>query len=250
MITINGTTIDEEAVAREMQYHPSTSLEAARDTAARALVVRELLLQRASSLGIEAADEEAAVAAVLDRDVTCPDPDEASCRRFYSANQDRFRAADLFEAAHILLPARPDDQPAREAARRTAQDLIRLLLDRPDRFAELAKQHSACPSKDNGGHLGQIGRGDTNPEFENFLVSIEPGLCPVPVPSRHGYHVLRLDNRSLGAVQPFETVREEIARYLAATSRRRALAQYVQLLVGSARIEGVDMEGADSPLVQ
>jgi len=250
MITVNGTPIGEEAVAREMQYHPAPTLEQARDTAARALVVRELLRQRAGTLGIVAADEEEAVATLLAQEVAVPTPDEESCHRFYQANRDRYRAADLFEAAHILLPARALDRDQREAARRQAQDLIRTLLADPGCFAALAKAHSACPSRDNGGHLGQIGRGDTNPEFESFLLSVEPGLCPVPVPSRHGYHVLRLDRRVLGAVQPFALVRDVIARHLTARSRHQALAQYVSLLVGAARIDGISLDGADSPLVQ
>ena len=52
-VKVNGRIITEREIARETQYHPADSFEAARRKAAEALVVRELLLQQASRLGIE-----------------------------------------------------------------------------------------------------------------------------------------------------------------------------------------------------
>ena len=55
MILVNGREIAEGAVLAETQYHPAASPEEAMAAAARALVVRELLLQRAELLGIAGA---------------------------------------------------------------------------------------------------------------------------------------------------------------------------------------------------
>ena len=250
-ITVNGIEITDEDVAREVQYHPAGSLAEAQIEAARALVVRQLLLQRAAELGLEADDEDETAEALLRREVQVPEPDDAACRRYYDNNRRRYRARDLFEAAHILLPAAPDDTEARNAARQKAKELIRILLERPERFPELAARHSACPSAADGGHLGQISPGETNPEFETFLYHVEPGtICAVPVPSRHGYHVLRLDRRQLGEVQPFTAVRDAIAADLQRAAWTRAVRQYIQLLAGRAAISGFDLDAAESPLVQ
>jgi peptidyl-prolyl cis-trans isomerase C len=70
------------------------------------------------------------------------------------------------------------------------------------------------------------------------------------VESRYGWHVVEVVQRVEGAQLPFEAVRERIAEYLTERSRRRAFSQYVRLLVAEARIEGVELEGADSPLLQ
>ncbi len=250
-ITVNGVEITEEEVAMEVQYHPAASLDEARHEAARTLVVRQLLLQRAAELGVEAAGAEETVEALLRREVRSPEPDDAACRRYYERNRKRFRAQDLFEAAHILFPAHPEDAEARAAAKRNAEEAIGILLREPQRFAELAAALSACPSRENGGSLGQIAPGETNPEFETFLYHVEPGtLCAVPVPSRHGYHVLRLDRRQLGETQPFEAVRDRIAAYLRQAAWTRAVRQYIQLLAGRAAITGFALEAAESPLVQ
>jgi peptidyl-prolyl cis-trans isomerase C len=252
-ISVNGRVIEEREIARETQYHASRSLDEARRKATTALVVRELLVQRAQRLGIEqdGADVEGLVQALLDREVSVPKADEAACRRYYQANAKRFRSADLVEARHILLPAAPDDKEALAAARAKAQSIIDLLKDRPERFADLARELSACPSAKQGGNLGQLSRGSTVPEVETFLFQLEEGqLCPVTVRSRYGYHVLVVDRRISGRLLPFEAVHQKIADYLEDRVWRQAARQYVELLIGSADIEGIDLKGSVSPLVQ
>ena len=263
-VFVNGVEIGDHAINSEVQYHPSGSVEEAREAAARALAVRELLLQAARRLGIEEPDslengeaderetrDEALIRTLLAREVKTPEPDEATCRRFYDHNLQRFRSPDLFEAAHMLFPADPEDTEACASAKERACAALAQALEQPQRFAELAQQLSACPSAAQGGNLGQITRGQTVQEFETFLFNLEPGqICPVPVKTRFGYHVLRLDRRIEGRQLPFEVVRDRIADYLREHVWRRAISQYLQLLVGQAEIRGVELNGASTPLVQ
>lgn len=252
-ISVNGCLIEEREIARETQYHASGSLDEARRKAATALVVRELLVQRAQRLGIEQGckDTESLIEALIDREVSVPKADAAACRRYYEVNAKRFRSADLVEARHILLPAVPDDAAASGAARAKAQGIIDLLKEHPERFGDLARELSACPSAKQGGNLGQLSRGSTAPEVETFLFELEQGqLCPVPVRSRYGFHVLIVDRRIEGRLLPFEAVHEKIAKYLEDRVWRRAVRQYLELLIGSAEIKGIDLKGSVSPLVQ
>jgi peptidyl-prolyl cis-trans isomerase C len=251
-VSVNGRVIEEREIARETQYHASQSLDAARRKAAIALVVRELLVQRAQRLGIDGCDSvETLVQTLIDREVSVPKADGAACRRYYEANSKRFRSADLVEARHILLPAAPEDEQALAAARAKAQGLIDLLNERPERFADLARELSACSSGKQGGNLGQLSRGSTVPEVETFLFQLEEGqLCPVPVRSRYGFHVLIVDRRISGRLLPFEAVQKQVAEYLEDRVWRQAVRQYVGLLVGSADIKGIDLKGSISPLVQ
>jgi peptidyl-prolyl cis-trans isomerase C len=252
-ITVNDVVIGESEIARETQYHPAGSFEEARRKAAQALAVRALLLQRASCLGIgqDADTDEQRIAALIAAEVSTPRADEKTCRRYYETNLRRFRSSDLFEARHILFAVKPDDAEALAAARDSAEKAIAVLTAQPERFAALAKELSACSSAKQGGNLGQITRGSTVPEFETFLMELVPGqLCPVPIRSRYGYHVLRLDRRIEGKTLPFETVQAKIAAYLEERVWRQAVRQYIELLVGNARIIGLDLRGASSPLVQ
>jgi len=250
-IMVNGAEIAERAIAAELQFHPAENVEAAWQEAATALVVRALLLDRAAQLGIDEADEESTISALLAREVVTPEADEETCRRWFTANRRRFRSPDVYEAAHILFPAAAEDEAARATAKQAAEQTLALLRDAPQRFAELARERSACPSKANGGLLGQQSRGDLVPEIETFIMSLDEGqICPVAIASRYGFHVLRLDRRAAGIDLPYEAVAEDVARHLRTQSWQRAVSQYLRLLAGRADIEGFELDAAATPLVQ
>lgn len=262
VVKVNGVAIDSQAISAEIQHHPAGSPGAAEGAAVQALVVRELLLQEARRNGLEPApeldekgrretDEDALIRQLLEDVVTAPEADAATCRRFYENNRDRFRSPDLYEPAHILLAAAPEDTAAYDAAAAEATQIIGLLADRPDVFDAFARDRSDCSSKENGGRLGQVTPADVVPEFATFLCNLEEGqLCPVPVKTRYGVHILRLDRKVAGKTLPFEAVADTIADYLQETTWRRAVSQYIKLLAGRASIEGVAIEAAETPLVQ
>jgi peptidyl-prolyl cis-trans isomerase C len=260
-VAVNGAVIAGAEIAREVQHHAGATPKQAWQAATRALVVRALLLQRARELGVAAeprcedglreTEEEARIRALLEAEVRTPTADEDTCRRYYHANRTRFRSPDLFEPAHILFKAPSDDAAAHARALERAAGVLADVQRAPDRFESLARALSECPSAGEGGRLGQVARGDTTPEFEAALLSLEAGqICPAPVSTRYGVHIVRLDRKVAGDVLPFEPVRERIAAYLEASAWRRAVAQYVALLAGRARITGIAMPGAASPLVQ
>ncbi|HEY2534640.1 MAG TPA: peptidylprolyl isomerase [Xanthobacteraceae bacterium] len=125
------------------------------------------------------------------------------------------------------------------------------LLRAPERFDAVARELSNCPSGQHGGNLGQIGRGDTLPEFEQALFRLGPiGILREVVKTRHGFHIVVVDQRIPGETLPFEAVRERIAERLKAGVEERALRQYISILAGQAEIVGVDLQGAQTPLVQ
>ncbi|MBN8533418.1 MAG: peptidylprolyl isomerase [Rhizobiales bacterium] len=261
VVSVNGTVIPREAIARETQNHPATKPIEAWQAAARALAVRELLLQEARRLelrptptsdaeGRRETDDEALIRQLVEREVAVPEPDEATCQRYFEQNRKRFRSPDLYEVAHILIAA-PLESDARTKAREQAEALLRDLLEHPNRFGDRAKAHSACPSGQVGGSLGQIGPGQTVPEFEAALGRIPAGaIGPEPIESRYGFHIARVDRRIEGRDLPFEVARPRIAAYLAEHVRRTAIRQYLSLLAGRAVLEGVALDAAQSPLMQ
>ena len=257
-VTVNGVAIARDAIQREMQHHPAQKPIAAWQQAARALVVRELLLQRARQLGLtpeplsdaegrRETDDEAIMRALVEREVTVPEPDDETCRRYYARNHARFRSPDIYEASHILFAALPSDREAYARARADAEAVLATLRDNPDSFATLAQAYSRCPSAAQGGNLGQITRGQTTPEFEQALLALAPGeLCAEPVATRYGLHIIRLERKHEGRTLPYEAVAQRIANYLRDSVRQRAAAQYIARLVSAAQIEGIELAGAES----
>jgi len=63
-------------------------------------------------------------------------------------------------------------------------------------FADLAKQHSSCPSSSNGGDLGEFGPGMMVPEFDKVVFSADIGAVQGPVKTQFGYHLLEVTSRS------------------------------------------------------
>lgn len=257
-ILVNGREISEAEIAREMPHHPASSMAEARQCATEALVLRRLLLDEAERLGIprfqagsaDAADDPR-IGTLIDREVRTPEPDEAACRRYYERNPGKFRTPERYEARHILLSCPPDDTAARSAAKEKVARIIAALQLDPSLFAELAVAYSACPSRNQGGSLGLCERGDAVSEFETYALNLTEGeLCPVPVETRYGVHVIALDQKLPGEVLPFEAVADGIARYLRDASFQTAVRQYLMVLAGRAKIEGLEIAAAETPLVQ
>ena len=63
-------------------------------------------------------------------------------------------------------------------------------------FAELAKQHSSCPSGQRGGDLGEFGPGMMVPEFDKVVFSADVGTVQGPVKTQFGYHLLEVTSRT------------------------------------------------------
>jgi peptidyl-prolyl cis-trans isomerase C len=257
-VSVNGIVIPRDAIARETQHHPAGKPIAAWQSAARALVIRELLLQEARRLGIEAApksdasgrretEEEALVRGVVEQEVATPEPDEENCRRYYAQNRARFCSPAIYEAAHILFAAAKADTEAFNRAQRDADTVLAELRAHPQKFVDLARAHSACMSAAQGGNLGQITADQTTPEFERALFALAPGeISHEPVATRYGLHIIRLDRKIEGRELPFELVAERIAEYLRESVTRRATAQYVARLVSRAEITGLTLDGAEA----
>lgn len=252
-VSVNGVEIPRRRIAAEMQHHPARSPAAAWIAAARALIVRELLLQEANRLrlipqpisdenGRRETDEEALIRQLLEQEVRVPHPDPDSCRRYYEQNRRRFRSPDLYEAAHILIAADRRDERKFAVARGRAQQICLQLEQNPNSFAALAQIHSDCPSASQGGNLGQLTRGQTTPEFERALTTLRPGeISREPLETRYGFHIIRLDQRIEGRELPFEQVASRIADYLAARVWQHAHAQYVARLAARATVIGIEL---------
>jgi peptidyl-prolyl cis-trans isomerase C len=216
---------------------------------------RELLKQRAVAIGLlemATANEvriDQAIEELLAREVVTPAPTEEECRRYYESHQREFQSGDLVHARHILFQVTPS-VPIPEIRARAEQTLNELLRQ-PDRFEAVARELSNCPSGQHGGNLGQIGRGDTVPEFEKAVFRLGPtGLLREVIKTRHGFHIVAIDRRIPGETLPFEAVQERIAERLTAGVEERALRQYISILAGDAAIVGADLQGAKTPLVQ
>lgn len=62
-------------------------------------------------------------------------------------------------------------------------------------FAQVAREHSSCPSSRDGGNLGTFGRGMMVPEFDQVVFSAPVGEVQGPVRTQFGYHLVEVTHR-------------------------------------------------------
>lgn len=110
-ILVNKVQITDKEIGQEMQYHPAPSQEQAWRMAAQSLVIRQLLLQQAASNGLckdaesitPPETEETLIDQLLEHDVTVPEADEATCRRFYDTHPNSFTGEKTGERASFEI---------------------------------------------------------------------------------------------------------------------------------------------------
>ena len=228
----------------------------------------ELLRQAAMRAGLLAADDPVplqgalseaagqAIEALLDRELQLPDPSDEACRRHHAANAGRYAVGEQVQVRHVLFAVTPGVDV--NALRLRAEAcLLDLRCAKPpidggrERFDEVAASTSNCPSGGQGGDLGWLRSEDCAPELARELFGhAEIGVLPRLVHSRFGLHVVQVLARQPGLQPRFEAVHAAVAQALRQQCFATALRQYLQLLAGQARIEGVDLEASATPLLQ
>ena len=254
-LVVNGERVPHAVVAAEAQNHeaPKGKPGIAWRKAANAVAIRTLLLQEARQRGLQAdpvefgpgrfeTKEEALIRGLLEDVVKVETPSEHDVRREWKRDPSRFRSPPLWEVSHILCACDPRDNEAKNLAHARAVDLNAQALADPSGFAQLAKNHSDCGSKSSGGALGQVGPGDTVPEFEAAFRKLSAEqIAAEPVLTRHGWHIIRVDAVAEGAVLPFEAVRQKISDAMEKASWARSARFFISQLVASAEISGADL---------
>ena len=248
-VTVNGVMIDRTNIAQELQYHPAENKEDAVFLATQALVVRELLrlaVLDEPNLG-EAAwknDEEQAISSLIDKNVQATMPDIATCERYYKHNITDYMTDPIMNVRHILLACLPEDGEERLKLKKTAYEFIEQIKNDTNpnaEFIQLARQHSACPSKEQDGELGVINKGQTVPEFESVLFKLDAGLAPSPIESRYGFHVVDVLNKEPGIQMTYDQVSPAIHNKLSQQAFHQSLCDYLFTLANEAEIEGIEM---------
>ncbi len=225
----------------------------------------ELLRQAALSAGLLAASDmpsvdgvisEAAASAIemlLEQTLTGPEPSEEDCRRHYTAHESSYRTGERVHVRHILFAVTPgvDVVALRKRAEIALLDVRCHDGQSAGVFSNAARELSNCPSGAEGGDLGWLSAEDCAPEFARELFGhVEVGVLPRLVHSRFGLHVVEVLGREPGIARSFGEVRGAVANSLRQQTYVTALRQYMQLLAGEAVVTGVDLDAADTPLVQ
>jgi parvulin-like peptidyl-prolyl isomerase len=106
-------------------------------------------------------------------------------------------APEKVKASHILFMYKGSSRApetvtrSKEEAKKAAEAVLAELKKDSSKFADLARKQSDCPSKDQGGDLGEFGRGVMAKPFETAAFALKPGEISDVVETEFGYHVIQ-----------------------------------------------------------
>ncbi|MEE1086686.1 MAG: peptidylprolyl isomerase [Schaedlerella sp.] len=140
-------------------------------------------------------------------------------KAFYDENPQNFKKEETVSAKHILVKEEEE-----------CVKVLEEIKNGEKTFEDAAKECSTCPSGQNGGDLGEFGKGQMVKEFEDAAFAAEIGAVVGPVQTQFGYHLIKVENKSEASVIPFEEVEEKITQTLLQQKQNEAYkAKYAEI---------------------
>ncbi len=138
-------------------------------------------------------------------------------KAYYNQHLDQYKLQDRAHVAHILFKTVGKTDAEVEEIRKKAEEVLKKAKAGAN-FADLAKQNSEDTTKDKGGDLDWIVRGQTVPEFEQAAFSLPKGDVSDLVKTQYGFHIIKVMDHEAARTQPLDEVRPQI---LAALQQER-----------------------------
>lgn len=140
-------------------------------------------------------------------------------KKYYDDNADKFEKGESVNASHILVDSEE-----------LANELLAKINAGEVSFEDAARDNSTCPSKENGGNLGEFTRGQMVPEFDTAVFEMAVGEVKGPVKTQFGYHIIKLNSKNEGGAYPFDEIKDQLASMLNQEKQQAAFQSKVNQL--------------------
>ncbi|MBP2034203.1 peptidyl-prolyl cis-trans isomerase C [Clostridium algifaecis] len=117
---------------------------------------------------------------------------------YYKANKDMYKKPEKVSAKHILVDS---EEKANKISKEISDGMS---------FEDAAKKYSSCPSKAQGGDLGEFSRGQMVPEFEEVAFKLNVGIISKPVKTQFGYHLIKVEEKVEPSIASYDEVKDSI----------------------------------------
>ena len=141
---------------------------------------------------------------------------EEEIKEFYEDNKAQFKKGETVSAKHILV--KEEDE---------CNAILAAINAGEKTFEDAAKESSTCPSGQQGGSLGEFGKGQMVKEFEDAALAAEIGAVVGPVATQFGFHLIKVEAKSEASELPYEEVKGQIERQLLTGKQNTAYAAKV-----------------------
>jgi parvulin-like peptidyl-prolyl isomerase len=163
------------------------------------------------------------------------DLDDRELRERYDREKEHYR---LPERAHLreIVILRPENAAAIDAARQKANDTVASIKGGAD-FAKTAMTVSEAGTKDKGGDLGDVVRGELLPDLDTAVFNSAQGAIIGPIETKSGWHILKVEQRLPSEVPAFESVKDKLRKDVSDETFSRDLKAYLDRLRKDAYIQ-------------
>ena len=165
-------------------------------------------------------------------------PAEADVKKYFAEHAEEFEQKASIDASHILISTQGITEPAQLAAKEKAAKELReeLVAKKGENFAEMAGVHSDCPSKAQGGDLGEFEKGQMVPEFEAAALAQEIGAIGETVKTQFGYHIIKVNAKKEAKTLEYADVQKDLTERLFQEAKSAKMGAYVEGLRKEAKI--------------
>jgi parvulin-like peptidyl-prolyl isomerase len=162
------------------------------------------------------------------------DLSDKELRDRYDREKERYRLPERARLREIIV-IKPDDPTKVEAARERAKALA--AQSRTDDFAKLATTSSDSGTKDKGGDLGEVTRGELLPDLDKAVFNAQSGAVLGPIETKSGWHILKVEARLPSEVPAFESVKDRLRKDASEDAWQRDYKAYIERLRKDAFIQ-------------
>ncbi len=156
------------------------------------------------------------------------DLSDDALRVIYEREKDTWKIPEQVRVAEVLISVEDDpasrasgERRAREASDKQKQGM---------KFDTLVSLYSDGPTRGRGGELGFISRGELNIDIEKVAFSLPIGEVSEPIPTKHGWHILKVLEKKPVAYKPFAEVKGDLLKREQETQFQKKLAEYLEKL--------------------
>jgi len=146
-------------------------------------------------------------------------------KNIYNENKDNYIEDEKVSAKHILVD---DEEKSKEIKEELDNGLV---------FSDAAAKYSSCPSSKKGGRLGEFGKGQMVPEFEEVVFDMEEGEVSDTIKTQFGYHIIQLDKKIPAKQKTYYEVENEIKQQVMQQKQFEVYNKNVQELKGKYKVE-------------
>ena len=163
------------------------------------------------------------------------DLDDHELRERYDREKEHYRLPERARLREIVI-LRPENSAEVDAARKKADEITASVQGGAD-FAKTATTVSEAGTKEKGGDLGEVNRGELLPDLDKAVFNAAQGAIIGPIETKSGWHILKVEQRLPSEVPAFESVKDRLRKDASDETFQRDLKAYLDRLRKDAFIQ-------------